>query len=108
MRDVLQRLDVAECPGDVNYKCRCVENDGLVRAYEIGVQDSMLRATQYERILRDLIAEIKEEFIELPDGATESCVHPCVYRAEARLRALQTPGGPAGADLKEGEGSGDA
>lgn len=39
-----------------------------------------------ERILRDLIAEIKEEFIELPDGATESCVHPCVYRAEARLR----------------------
>jgi hypothetical protein len=48
----------------------------------------MLRATQYERILLDLIAEIKEEVIELPDGTTESCVHPCVYRAEARLREV--------------------
>ena len=28
-------------------------------------------------------------------------------RAEARLRTLQTSGGAAGADLKEGEGSGD-
>ena len=47
-----------------------------------------MEAAQYERILRDLIEEIKEEFIELPDGATESCVHPCVYRAEARLREV--------------------
>lgn len=28
-------------------------------AYETGVQDSMLRATQYERILLDLIAELR-------------------------------------------------
>lgn len=28
--------------------------------YSVGVQDSMLRATQYERILQDLIAELRE------------------------------------------------
>lgn len=89
MRDVLKRLDVAECPGDVNYKCRCVENDGLVRAYEIGVQDSMLRATQYERILTDLIAELQEQ-VEWypPDRVWADDVHEATDRAEARLREV--------------------
>ncbi len=73
-------------------------------AYETGVQDSMPRATQYERILLDLIAELRDTHRPFdsaddccPDcaGICESCADeaPCrsaraADRAEARLREV--------------------
>lgn len=36
-----------------------VADEQLAAAYDVGVQDSMLRATQYERILLDLLAELR-------------------------------------------------
>ena len=36
-----------------------VADEQLAAAYDMGVQDSMLRATQYERILLDLLAELR-------------------------------------------------
>lgn len=61
-------------------------------AYETGVQDSMLRATQYERILTDLIAELVGDDGDghemTPDG--EACaVCVAIDRAEQRLREVQ-------------------
>lgn len=66
--------------------------------------------------LTDLIAELRDEHRMDNGGYCETCDverWPCPSEraadwAEARLRTLQTPGGSAGADLKEGEGSGDA
>ncbi len=60
-------------------------------AYETGVQDSMLRATQYERILLDLIAELKAAHDLACDGCGDG--YPCATgeaynRAEARLREV--------------------
>jgi hypothetical protein len=44
-------------------------------AYETGVRDSMLRATQYERILTDLIAELRSE--HYPHSCTDPEDFPC-------------------------------
>ena len=38
---------------------RMVNDRMWEEGYAVGVQDSMLRATQYERILQDLIAELR-------------------------------------------------
>lgn len=58
----------------------------------------------YRDVLRDLIAELRAwSDSELLNPDTELHVNRMADRAEARLRTLQTPGGPAGADLKEGE-----
>ena len=54
-------------------------------AYETGVQDSMLRATQYERILTDLIAELRGEMWKGEDMDVE----PAIDRAEQRLREVR-------------------
>lgn len=75
--------------------------DGLIRmsgdamwneGYALGVQDSMLRATQIERVLTDLIAELRETAAVKP-GATGRLLMEMVGSAEARLRELDTPGG---------------
>ena len=60
---------------------RMVNDRWWDEGYAVGLQDSMLRATQYEHILRDLIAELR----------TTGCVlhlEP-IDRAEARLREVQ-------------------
>ena len=66
--------------------------EDLRDAYDAGVQDSMLRATQYERILTDLIAELVGDDGDghemTPDG--EACaVCVAIDRAEQRLREVQ-------------------
>lgn len=56
--------------------------------YAAGVQDSMLRATQYERIVTDLIAEL----YGYADSGVDSGWAPLystIDRAEARLREAQ-------------------
>ena len=57
-------------------------------AYETGVQDTTLRATQYERILLDLIAEINDK-----NHGCCGCgwADEAADRAEARLREGQHP-----------------
>lgn len=55
--------------------------------WEDGVQDSMLRATQYERILTDLIAELRVMGGEYDSGWAP--LIPVADRAEARLREVQ-------------------
>ena len=55
-------------------------------AYETGVQDSMLRATQYERILTDLIAELRDIYEDMGGGWD---LKEATDRAEARLREVQ-------------------
>ena len=64
--------------------------DGLIRmsgdamwneGYALGVQDSMLRATQIERVLTDLIAELRSPFFSMDPE-----LDPVLDRAEARLR----------------------
>lgn len=42
-------------------ECDCERCDLLHAAYDEGVQDSMLRAAQLERILRDLIDTLRAE-----------------------------------------------
>ncbi len=64
------------------------------RCYELGVQDSMLRATQYERILTDLIAELRD--IQSATYEQRSSVE-LVARREETLDALDR----AGARLRE-------
>jgi len=54
-------------------------------AYETGVQDSMLRATQYERILTDLIAELRDIYEDMGGGWD---LKEATDRAEARLREV--------------------
>lgn len=81
MSDVLKRLGVAEC-SEGGSRCRCVDNAGLVRAYEIGVRD-------YERILIDLIAELVGDDGDgheiTPEG--DACrVCEAIDKAEAQLR----------------------
>ncbi len=49
----------------------------------IRVQDSMLRATQYERVLSDLIAELRSPFFSMDPE-----LDPVLDRAEARLREV--------------------
>ena len=70
--------------------------DGLIRmsgdamwneGYALGVQDSMLRATQIERVLTDLIAELRETAAVKP-GATGRLLMEMVGSAEARLREV--------------------
>jgi hypothetical protein len=58
--------------------------------YSIGVQDSMLRATQYERVLTDLIADLRAN-AEGHAGNWLDCVdeqRTMADRAEARLREV--------------------
>lgn len=73
----------------------------------------------YRDILTDLIAELRgvfgtdaeaygERIGTFPIGSHGDEVRQYIDRAEVQLRTLQTPGGPAGADLTNGEGSGDA
>lgn len=66
--------------------------DGLIRmsgdamwneGYALGVQDSMLRATQIERVLTDLIAELRSPFFSMDPE-----LDPVLDRAEARLREV--------------------
>ena len=71
-------------------------------AYETGVQDSMLRATQYERILQDLIAELRDAHYNDQCGCgceqwyeCKPCLHvglcpsqEAAVRAEQRLREV--------------------
>lgn len=74
--------------------------DGLIRmsgdamwneGYALGVQDSMLRATQIERVLTDLITELREETERwFPAGAALR-VEGMADRAEKRLRELDAP-----------------
>ena len=73
--------------------------------YSVGVQDSMLRSTQIERVLTDLIAELRAEHYPHPctdpedfPCCCESCAGawPCLMadmadRAEERLQKLDTP-----------------
>ena len=54
--------------------------------YDLGAQDSMLRATQYERILTDLIAELRKR-----RAGQAIPLSLMIDRAEARLRELDTP-----------------
>jgi len=54
-------------------------------AYETGVQDSMLRATQYERILTDLIAELRT----WDSYYCKALAADLADRAEARLKEVQ-------------------
>jgi len=55
--------------------------------YSVGVQDSMLRSTQIERVLTDLIAELRETAAVKP-GATGRLLMEMVGSAEARLREV--------------------
>ena len=66
--------------------------DGLIRmsgdamwdeGYSVGVQDSMLRSTQIERVLTDLIAELRSPFFSMDPE-----LDPVLDRAEARLREV--------------------
>lgn len=66
--------------------------DGLIRmsgdamwneGYALGVQDSMLRATQIERVLTDLITELRSPFFSMDPE-----LDPVLDRAEARLREV--------------------
>ena len=66
--------------------------DGLIRmsgdamwneGYALGAQDSMLRATQIERVLTDLIAELRSPFFSMDPE-----LDPVLDRAEARLREV--------------------
>ena len=58
-------------------------------AYETGVQDSMLRATQYERILTDLIAELRDCPVIPIVAVDQEPLRDMADRAEARLREVQ-------------------
>ena len=60
--------------------------EDLRDAYDAGVQDSMLRATQYERILTDLIAELRDIYEDMGGGWD---LKEATDRAEARLREVQ-------------------
>ena len=51
--------------------------------YSVGVQDSMLRSTQIERVLTDLIAELRSPFFSMDPE-----LDPVLDRAEARLREV--------------------
>lgn len=62
-----------------------VADEQLAAAYDVGVQDSMLRATQYERILLDLLAELRDEMWKGEDMDAEIAI----TRAETRLREVQ-------------------
>lgn len=71
--------------------------DGLIRmsgdamwneGYALGVQDSMLRATQIERVLTDLIAELRELNQNRDGGMWAEDVHDAADRAEARLKGI--------------------
>lgn len=53
--------------------------------YAVGVQDSMLRATQYERILTDLIAALRDIYEDMGGGWD---LKEATDRAEARLREV--------------------
>ena len=71
---------------------RMVNDRMWEEGYAVGVQDSMLRATQYERILTGLIAELVGDDGDghelTPDG--DACtVCRAIDRAEARLREVQ-------------------
>lgn len=63
-------------------------------AYETGVQDTTLRATQYERILLDLIADLVgddgdgHELTPGDDGPDSCLVCGYIDRAESRLEGL--------------------
>ena len=52
--------------------------------YSVGVQDSMLRSTQIERVLTDLIAELRDAHA---DGDVCSSLD-AADRAEARLKGI--------------------
>ena len=68
--------------------------------YSVGVQDSMLRSTQIERVLTDLIAELRDAHHPMADldGEPSLCIQGCgilpchslsaAASAEARLRAV--------------------
>lgn len=64
-----------------------VADEQLEAAYDLGVQDSMLRATQIERVLTDLIAELKERAYSNLEGGYGP-YRQMADRAEARLSAL--------------------
>ena len=72
-----------------------VADEQLAAAYDMGVQDSMLRATQYERILLDLLAELRDEHSMDNGGCCVMCedTSPCTSAracdwADARLREV--------------------
>ncbi len=77
-----------------------------VRAMEAGwadgVQDSMLRATQYERILQDLIAELRDGHRARSElvWAVPLWAVQAIDRAEARLRGV-SPEFPEGATVAD-------
>lgn len=102
---------ILRCSRGANGRCKvsdehicylCLDCDKRLRqelfespAYKALIDESTrlrARATEYhatKAILRDLIDELKADVLERPDGTTEHCVHPCVYRAEQRLREAQ-------------------
>lgn len=65
---------------------RMVNDRMWEEGYAVGVQDSMLRATQYERILRDLIAELRAHCREPSCGCD---IGRAADYAETRLRRLR-------------------
>lgn len=70
-------------------ECDCERCDLLHAAYDEGVQDSMLRATQIERVLTDLIAELREVFDTHPLAPSlTASVRACMDATEARLKGL--------------------
>ena len=69
-----------------------VADEDLSAAYDMGVQDSMLRAEQYKRILADLIAELRGSVTYYSHGGCDlrdRHMLERVSRAEARLREVQ-------------------
>lgn len=85
--------------GLVEESCNCCDHDdcdvyatSYNEGYDGGVQDSMLRATQIERVLQDLIAELRDGYESDPYlggwHLRAVAMLSAADRAEARLREL--------------------
>lgn len=85
MSDPLPTLTEAYQQGRDDEAIGALTTEDLTDAYSAGVRDSMLRATQYERILTNLIAELRGRHADCTTCYTKRALD----RAEARLEEVQ-------------------